>query len=413
MRKENDAPHGAPYDEQSGAAGSGKAAEAGAPDAAFTRAAGLEQAGKPEALSQLMGGVAHGFNNVLTVILGNMELLQMRLVGDAVGLRHVSNALEGARRGIELTQRMLAFARRENPEPGVVDLNEAAREIIAALRRVLGPGVEVRTEFARQLWPVRADLRQLEFALVNLARNAGEAMLGEGRLTLSAYNETVTQPGDELAAGEYVRLIVADTGVGMSAATLARAMDPFFTTKETGAGAGLGLPMVQGFAVQSGGALRLSSKLGEGAKAELWLPRAAELIKARPLASAAVSEPSRPCTVLVVDDDALIVMVTSDRLQALGCHVFEVQSGRQALEVLRGGARIDVVLTDHVMPGMTGVELAREIRVDWPDLPIILATGCADLPDVAELRLTRLDKPYDLDALAETIYELTREKCAC
>lgn len=336
----------------------------------------------------------------------------MRLVGDAVGLRHVSNALEGARRGVELTQRMLAFARRENLEPGVVNLGEAAREIIAALYGVVGPGVEIKTEFVRELWPVRVDLHQLELALVNLARNAREAMTDGGRLTLSAYNETIALPMEELAAGDYVRLTVVDTGLGMSEATLARATDPFFTTKGSGAGTGLGLSMVQGFAVQSGGALRLSSRLGEGTKVELWLPRATELVKSKAPASAPAFEPSRPCTVLVVDDDALIVMVTSDRLQALGHHVFEVQSGKQALDVLRGSVRIDVVLTDHVMPGMTGLELAREIRENWPELPIILATGCTDLPDVEELHLARLDKPYDLDTLAATIAELTRNKPA-
>jgi CheY-like chemotaxis protein/anti-sigma regulatory factor (Ser/Thr protein kinase) len=307
---------------------------------------------------------------------------------------------------------MLAFARRENLEPGVVNLNEAARGIVAALYGVIGPAVEIKTEFAHELWPVRADLRQLELALVNLARNASEAMPGGGRLTISAYNETIAQPVDELAAGDYVRLSVVDTGAGMSEAILARAVDPFFTTKEAGVGAGLGLPLVQGFAVQSGGTLRLSSKPGEGTKVELWLPRAIKLVKVKSPAAAQTPETFHPSTVLVVDDDALIVMVTSDRLQALGHHVFEVQSGRQALEVLRSSVRIDVVLTDHVMPGMTGLELAREIRANWPDLPIILATGCSDLPDVAELRLTRLDKPYDLDTLAATIAELTGEKPA-
>ena len=370
------------------------------------RASDMAEMQKLEALSQLTGGVAHGFNNLLAVILGNLELLQRRLTADPVSSRHVANAIEGAKRGVDLTQRMLAFARRENLEPGVVNLNEAARGIIAAIYGMVGPGVEIKSDFARELWPVRVDLHQLELALVNLGLNARDAMSGVGMLSISAYNETVAQPSDHLAAGDYVRLTVADTGVGMDPATLARAMEPFFTTKASGPGVGLGLAMVQGFAVQSGGALRLSSKPGEGAKAELWLPRATELVKVKPAASPGAEKAFTPCTVLVVDDDALIVMVTSDRLQALGHHVFEVQSGREALDLLRSSARIDVVLTDHVMPGMTGVQLAREIRSHWPGLPIILATGCADLPDIEELRLARLDKPYDLDTLAATIAEL-------
>jgi CheY-like chemotaxis protein len=371
------------------------------------RVSDLAEIQKLEALSQLTGGVAHGFNNLLTVILGNLELLQRRLAADPISLRQVANAIEGARRGVDLTQRMLAFARRENLEPGVVNLNEAARGVIAAIYGAVGPGVEIKTDFARELWPVRVDLRQLELALVNLGLNARDAMSGVGVLSISAYNETVPQASDQLAAGDYVRLTIADTGVGMDAATLVRAMEPFFTTKASAPGVGLGLAMVQGFAVQSGGALRLSSKPGEGAKAELWLPRATELIKAKPAASSDADAAVAPRTVLVVDDDALIVMVTSDRLQALGHHVFEVQSGREALDLLHGSAHVDVVLTDHVMPGMTGVQLAREIRSRWPELPIILATGCADLPDIEELHLARLDKPYDLDTLAAAIAELT------
>lgn len=428
MRKETEPPHGVAGHVELNAGSAGDEADVRqALHASLAGGADLVSAEKLEALSQLMGGVAHGFNNLLTVILGNLELLQMRLVGDATGLRHVSNALEGAKRGVELTQRMLAFARRENLEPGVVNLNEASREIVAALYAEVGSGVEIKADIARELWPIRVDLRHLELALVNLARNAREAMPSGGRLTVCAYNETIALPMEELAVGDYVRISVVDTGVGMSESTLARALDPFFTTKGANSGAGLGLPMVQGFAVQSGGALRISSRPGEGTKVELWLPRAANLVKPKPMTDAPpggqqevqpgaepgvqASETAPPCTVLVVDDDALIVMVTSDRLQALGHHVFEVQSGRQALEVLRSSVRIDVVLTDHIMPGMTGLDLAREIRTNWPDIPIILATGCADLPDVEELRLTRLDKPYDLDTLGATVADLTRERC--
>jgi signal transduction histidine kinase len=365
-----------------------------------------------EALGQLTGGVAHGFNNLLTIILGNMELLQRRLSGDPTSLRYVNNAIEGAKRGVDLTQQMLAFARRENLEPGVVNLLEAARGLVATLYGVMGPGVEIKADFARELWPVRTDLPQLELALVNLALNAREAMSGAGVLTLSAYNETVSVVSEKLAAGDYVRLTMADTGVGMDEATLARAVEPFFSTKQAGPGTGLGLSMVQGFAVQLGGGLRLASKPGEGTKVDLWLPRAIELAKPATPAGISSTESAAPCTVLVVDDDALIVMVTSDRLQALGHHVFEVQSGREALELLRSSVRIDVVLTDHVMPGMTGVQLAREIRAHWPQMPIILATGCADLPDIKELGLARLDKPYDLDALAAVIADLTRKAAA-
>jgi PAS domain S-box-containing protein len=370
------------------------------------RTAQLERAQKLEALGWLTGGAAHDFNNLLSLILGNMRLLQKRLADDERSKRLIRNAADGAERGMRLTQLMLAFSPRpEQAAATTANLAQLTKRLTNVLRGSLGPGVRIERDVPESVWPVKADVHMLQMALVNLAVNARDAMPSGGALAISARNEHLTEALDELAPGDYVRITVTDTGRGMDQATLARATEPFFTTKDVGKGSGLGLSMVRDLATKSGGALRLTSTLGEGSTVKMWLPRASEA--APPAQAPAVQEQrQRPASVLVVDDDALSCMATADMLADLGFEVTEANSGYRALEVLRSGRPIDVVVADHAMPGMTGLQLARAIRADWPDLPILMASGFADLTEADGMDLPRLDKPYDQKTLAARINEL-------
>lgn len=376
------------------------------------RTAQLVQAQKLEALGQLTGGIAHDFNNILAVILGSVELLRKRLGGDERALRLANNAIQGAERGAALTKRMLAFARRQDLQPGPVVMSEVVGGLMTVLRGSLGSSIEIRTDLPDDLRKALVDSNQLELALLNLAMNARDAIHEKsetegGELTFAARNETAPFGDGQLAEGDYVVLALMDTGAGMTEDVLTRAVDPFFTTKGPAKGTGLGLSMVQGLAVQSGGALRLYSTPGEGSIVELWLPCAPTAPAAEQPDSLMAGE-SNPVTVLVVDDDALVCVAAADVLADLGHRVYEAQSAREALAILQGGAKIDLVLTDHIMPGMTGLQLAREIRNHWPDLPTILATGYAETPSDKDIKLPRLNKPYDQNALAAAVADALR-----
>ncbi|MGH6896086.1 MAG: ATP-binding protein [Geminicoccaceae bacterium] len=373
----------------------------------------FRQAQKMEAVGQLTGGMAHDFNNLLSAVLANLKLLRKRLAAETAAVRLIDGAIEGAERGAALTQRLLAFAREQDLRPAAVDAAELIRGIIEMLRRSIGPQIEIEMAFAADLWPAHVDANQLELALLNLVVNARDAMPEGGRLMLCARHQTIGgQAHGGLPAGDYVCLAVADTGAGMDEATLARATEPFFTTKGAGHGTGLGLSMVHGLAAQSGGALHLSSRPDAGTTAELWLPRA-HGAPARPVVTADGNrEAPRPCTVLLVDDDALISMATSEMLKDLGHRVLEAPSARKALDILRAGTAVDVVLSDEAMPGMRGTQLAAEIRASWPELPVILATGYAELPKDSELKLPLLHKPYSQDDLAAAIGNLVGTKAA-
>ncbi len=282
------------------------------------------------------------------------------------------------------------------------------------LRHSLGPAVQIGTDFLGDLPAVRVDPNQLELAILNLAVNARDAMPLGGRLALTARCATAGAP-QELAPGQYLCLAVSDTGTGMDEATLKRATEPFFTTKGVGRGTGLGLSMVHGLAAQSGGAMRIRSAVGSGTTIELFLPiaeKASDLLDpAPPAASGEVAPgsgalPPRPGRVLVVDDDPLISAGTADMLEDLGHTVIEMPSATRALEALRSGAQVDLVITDHAMPGMTGLELALQIQGTWPGLPVLLATGYADLPDGEIAGLLRLSKPYRQEELAAQVARL-------
>lgn len=363
----------------------------------------LRQTQKLETLGQLTGGVAHDFNNLLMAVLGNLELLRKRLPADAATERLFAGAMQGAQRGATLTQRLLAFARRQDLQPQSVDLTGLLTGIRTLVERSIGPRVVVRIDAPAVLPPALVDPNQLELAILNLAVNARDAMPDGGTLSVSL-DEVPADEALGLAPGTYLRLSVRDTGTGMDADTLARAVEPFFSTKGVGKGTGLGLSMVHGLAVQSGGALRLSSVPGQGTLAELWLPQAAAVRAAEPVEVSTVDAPS--ATILVVDDDALIAMSTVDMLTDLGHTVLEAHSGAQALDLLRDDQTIDLLLTDYAMPGMTGVELIEAACALRPDLPVLLATGYAELSEGTATGLPRLAKPYTQHQLAAVIAKL-------
>ncbi|GJE01694.1 response regulator [Methylobacterium isbiliense] len=363
----------------------------------------LFEAQKLDTIGQLTGGVAHDFNNLLMAVLGSLELLEKRMdPEDARARRLVDNAVQGARRGAALTQRLLAFARRQELRPetaAVAGLVEGMREL---LERALGPSVRLAAAFPPDLPPIRIDVNQFELALLNLAVNARDAMPGGGAITLDG---STAADGPDLPPGAYVRIRVADTGAGMDEATLAKATEPFFTTKGPGKGTGLGLSMVQGLMAQSGGALRLSSVPGRGTTVDLWLPATPAL--AAPALAPAPPEPRfaaiRPCTILVVDDDALVRTGTAAMLEDLGHATLEVASAGEALVLLRANPAVDAVVTDHAMPGMTGLDLARRLREAYPALPVILATGYAELPSDGDIPVPRLSKPFTQEDLASLL----------
>ncbi|WLG53467.1 PAS domain-containing sensor histidine kinase [Pseudomonas sp. FP1742] len=364
----------------------------------------LFQAQKMQAIGQLTGGIAHDFNNLLTVILGNLEIVRKRAADDPRITRLLDNATQGALRGVSLTQRMLAFARRQELKTEPVEISTLIQGITGLLRSSLGPSVSIEACFAPELELVMADVNQLELAVLNLATNARDAMPDGGKLLISARMEEVCdQTKLSLAAGRYVCLSVTDTGEGMDDATLALAMDPFFTTKGVGKGTGLGLSMVHGFIEQLGGRFILKSQKDAGTTAELWLPVAVAGSTTEPATEQASASRVPSLCVLVVDDDSLVLTSTSLLLEDLGHRVISAASGAQALELFDNGYDIDLVITDMVMPRMSGAQLAQAIRALKPQLPIILATGYAERLEGFAARLPRLSKPFTQLNLVEVI----------
>ena len=364
----------------------------------------LFQAQKMQAIGQLSGGIAHDFNNLLTVILGNLEIVRKRVGDDPKVTRLLDNATQGAMRGVSLTQRMLAFARRQELKFESVDLSELVQGITGLLRSSLGPSVALETRFAPGLVPVRADLNQLELAVLNLATNARDAMPNGGQIVISAkLGDASDQSALHLAPGDYVCLSVSDSGEGMDEATLASAKDPFFTTKGIGKGTGLGLSMVHGFIEQLGGRFILKSKKDVGTTAELWIPAATTASVIKPVVESAQPPPVEQLCVLVVDDDSLVLTSTVLLLEDLGHRVISATSGAQALEQFDNEPNIDLLITDMAMPQMNGAQLAQAIRFFKPGLPIILATGYAERLEGFAAKLPRLSKPFTQLNLVEVI----------
>lgn len=370
----------------------------------------LFEAQKVDTIGQLTGGVAHDFNNLLMAVLGSLELLKKRIGTDPRSERLLDNAVQGAQRGAALTQRLLAFARRQELRPEAVDLRKLIDGMNDLMTRTIGPAIRIERDIPKGLPPVLVDANQLEMALLNLVVNARDAMGETGVITISA--DHVANAVDAQGGEGLVRLSVSDTGEGMDDATLARAAEPFFTTKGAGKGTGLGLSMVHGLAAQSGGSLRIRSQKGQGTTVDLQLPAAEPLTTQRRRRREAVSAslPASPATVLLVDDDTLVSNGTAAMIEDLGHTVIEAHAPELALKIIRSGRPIDLVITDYAMPGMNGVELARRARLYAGDIPFVLASGYADLSasEFATLDLPRLAKPFKQQDLAEVITRYSR-----
>jgi signal transduction histidine kinase len=361
---------------------------------------------KMESLGQLTGGLAHDFNNLLMGILGCLQYISKRIPDDAKAKRMLKAAQESAERGAALTKRLLAFARRQELHPEAIHLGSLIDGLSEMLRRSVGPTINIELHFSDDLDLIEVDPNQLELALLNLTLNARDAMANGGRITITARNADMRNAMVALQSGRYVQVSVIDDGAGMDEVTLKRCTEPFYTTKERGKGTGLGLSTVQGMAVQSGGAIHITSTPGNGTTVNLWFPvaAAATALMVAAAKTAVDAAPSRAqFMVLVVDDEALVGHVTATMVEDLGHAAMWVPSGAEALEVVRSGRQIDVVITDHAMPGMTGGQLAEQIHNLHPDMPIILATGFADLPGSYAQDLPRLSKPYGPDELAQAL----------
>jgi PAS domain S-box-containing protein len=361
------------------------------------------QAQKMEAIGKLTGGVAHDFNNLLAAIVGSLDLARRRAADGGDITRFIENAMKAAERGATLTQRMLAFARKQELKLETVDPAALVRGMAELLQRTIGGGMRIDTQFPLVVQCVRADPAQLELALLNLAVNARDAMPEGGRIVIAAREEQVG-PGEGLKPGAYVCLSLSDTGEGMDAETLARATEPFYTTKGVGKGTGLGLSMVHGFAEQCGGRLVLDSRPGEGTTADIWLPVADGTVPLQPQDDAPEARvaPSDQLVVLAVDDDALVLTNTATMLEDGGHRVLQATSGRMALQLLSEG-RVDAVVTDFAMPEMNGAQLAEAAQAGWPGLPVLLISGYAELPAGTAPDLPRLAKPFGQDQLLRSL----------
>ena len=364
----------------------------------------LVQAQKMEAIGQLTGGVAHDFNNLLTVIVGSLDLVLRKSEEETV-LRLVRNSLQAAERGANLTSQLLAFSRRQRLSPVALDINAVISGMREMLVRSIGPQVEIRTELQDDVWRALADPTQLEVMLLNLAINARDAMPEGGQVVISTRN--VAKAPDslkpELDDREYVCICVSDDGPGMPPDVLAHAFEPFFTTKAHGKGTGLGLAQLYGFAKQSGGTARIQSEPGEGTSVSIYLPRTQEQVTQEAL-SRSRPHAARCARILIVDDDDDVRIVTRETITELGYEVVAVGDPAEALGRLEN-EHFDLLITDVAMPGLTGVELARRVRMSGNDLPIIFSSGYADVQAFGEELSEEvvLRKPFRLTDIAARI----------
>ncbi|TFI58641.1 response regulator, partial [Sphingomonas parva] len=361
-----------------------------------TRAA-LVQSQKLQALGELTGGIAHDFNNLMTVIRGSADLLRRPDLSDEKRLRYLEAIAETADRAATLTSHLLAFGRRQALKPEVLDLNVRLDALGDVLSRTLGGGIQVRLDLAPSLWPVEADSAQLETALLNAAFNARDAMPEGGTITLSTTNRSD-------ADGDWVAITIADTGTGMAPDVLARVFEPFFTTKPVGKGTGLGLSQIHGFAAQSGGRTDIASVPGEGTSITLLLPRSG---KTAAPAKAEASEPGldRSLAILLVEDNDHVREFAITLLEELGHRVVAADNGDAALALL-GRNEVDLLFSDVVMPGMSGLELAAAARAQQPGLPVLLASGYSDeIVAGAGADFVFVNKPYNSQQLGSALHE--------
>jgi PAS domain S-box-containing protein len=370
----------------------------------------LKQAQKMEAIGNLTGGVAHDFNNLLQVVAGNLQLLSKDIVGNKKAERRVANALAGVDRGSKLASQLLAFGRRQALDPKAIDIGRLIAAMDDMLRRTLGEGIELRTVVAQELWNSLVDPAQIETALLNLAINASDAMKGVGRLTIEVGNSVVDQAfarlHEDAKPGEYVVLSVTDTGIGMSAELMAKAVEPFFSTKSDGKASGLGLSMVYGFVKQSGGHIRIYSEVGQGTSVKLYLPRSMEQ-------AVELQEPDLPiiggtATILVAEDDEGVRQTVVEMLQELGYQIFEATDAASAWSVIERGVPIDLLFTDVIMPGkLKSSDLAQMVKERFPGMGVLFTSGYTENSIVHDGRLDHgvqlLSKPYSREQLARKI----------
>ena len=385
----------------------------------------LVQSQKLEAIGQLTGGIAHDFNNLLTVVTGNLELIVPKLRCDPVQLRRIEAVQQAAQRGAQLTKQLLVFARRQSLEPEKIDLAAGVNEVSELLHRSLRGDIRTEVRLAPGLWRIEVDRAQLEMAILNIAVNARDAMPSGGLLTLEARNvslgtTTVEGVRDGRGVGvaiadaervelngDFVALSITDTGQGIAPDLLKRVFEPFFTTKGVGRGTGLGLSQVYGFVKQSGGDIRIESRLGRGTSVTLYLPRARCATKPASRPAPELGHAGMAATILAVEDDPMVAEVVRALLEDAGHRVHLARNAREALDHVLGGQPIDLLFSDIVMPGgMSGLELAREIRKRKPALPIILATGYSDMAaDAVDCGFPLLRKPYTIGALSAAIQD--------
>jgi signal transduction histidine kinase/ActR/RegA family two-component response regulator len=350
----------------------------------------LAHAQKLEAVGQLTGGIAHDFNNLLTAVIGSLELLESRLQEPALKLAR--NARRAAERGAKLTQQLLAFSRRQRLQPSPTDLNGVIAGMADMLHHTVGGRIGITTALASDLWPAQAEAQQVELCLLNLAINARDAMPEGGQLRIETANERLAADHErgELPAGDYVRVTVADTGIGMNEEARRRVFEPFFTTKPIGRGSGLGLPMVYGTFRQLGGDVRIASRPGAGTAVTLYLPRAVAGLTFEPSAASGgeadlPSESPDAARILLVDDDDDVRPIIAEMLRVSGYRVTECRRGPEALRLLASSPAPDLLLVDYAMPGMSGGELLRRARGSEPELPSIIVTGFAEFDRQDEL----------------------------
>ncbi|MGY3235193.1 signal transduction histidine kinase/ActR/RegA family two-component response regulator [Bradyrhizobium sp. USDA 4448] len=372
----------------------------------------LRQAQKIEAIGRLTGGVAHDFNNLLMVISGGLDMLD-RQVDPARRRRLMDGMVQAAQRGASLTRQLLAFSRRQTLRPEPVDVASQMGGMRELLDRSLRGDVHVEFDFPETLWPVEVDPGELELVILNLAVNARDAMPNGG--TIVVRGENLPDLKDEQIAGDYVRLSVVDTGVGMGPEILSRVFEPFFTTKEVGKGSGLGLAQVHGFATQSRGTVRIRSEVGKGTRIELYLPRSHNVpSRERHLIDFNMVRPTRSTQgqILLVEDDDEVAALVSEMLGQLGYEVTRAASGAAALGALADGRAVDLVFSDIMMPGgMNGIELAREIRKRRGDMPVLLTSGYSEAAarDAELDGIQILPKPYHIDELAAALSAVRSE----
>jgi PAS domain S-box-containing protein len=366
----------------------------------------LLHASKLEAIGRLTGGIAHDFNNMLSVVIGNLDLLQKSIEGNKKAERRIRMAVESAQHCADLTYRLLAFSRRQPLQVSTIDVTALMPGLLELTRRTLGERINATLRTVNDVWPIQVDRAQLEAALLNLAVNARDAMPEGGDLTITVENRTV-EDGKAPAGGEFVMIAVSDSGIGMPPEVLERVFEPFFTTKEAGRGTGLGLSMVYGFVQQSHGHIEIDSTPNKGTTIRIFLPRVEGAVENLPDAQPMAVEPfGAGQTVLVVEDNPAVRQVATSTLRSLGFKVAEAETGDEAVRVLKSNEQIRLVLSDVRMPGeLTGIDLAHLIRREMPDVHILLTTGYVEGEGNIE-NFDFLYKPYRATDLAEKIHSL-------